>query len=63
MNIEIFRLKNSKICLEFIYGSEINLKKTYSAEGTFLPVYSYTDVRWVVYWSVGALYVRCVLMT
>ena len=28
MNIEMFRLKNSKICLEFIYGSEINLPYT-----------------------------------
>ena len=33
MNIEMFRLKNSKICLEFIYGSEINLSYT---KGTFL---------------------------
>ena len=29
----MFRLKNSKICLEFIYGSEINLPYT---KGTFL---------------------------
>ena len=36
MNIEMFRLKNSKICLECIYGSEINVPYT---KATFLRKY------------------------
>ena len=38
MNIEMFRLKNSKICLEFIYGSKTNLpyaKATFLRKETF----------------------------
>ena len=33
MNSEMFRFKNIKICLEFIYGSEINVPYT---KATFL---------------------------
>ena len=37
MNIEMFRLENSKICLEFIYGSEIHLPYTKATEGDKIP--------------------------
>ena len=38
MNIDMFRLRNSKTCLEFIYGSEIYLpymKATFLWKETF----------------------------
>ena len=39
----MFRLKKSKICLEFIYGSEINLPYT---KATFLRKETYKSKLW-----------------